>query len=186
MKGVPNQYKSPGISGRCHVSFRAKRFQRHIKRISLLIALISITACSDRSLYKMPDYHYMDPGIRANEIVRVDRVESVAEVVASLRRFSIVVVRDVPDLEGEIPFRVLGLPGETIEFTALGVKVNGDELIFPDELSYLKTRQAHSKIRGTVSVPESFCFLIGDNAEIAQDSRYFGPLHIEKIVGFVE
>jgi signal peptidase I len=157
-----------------------------MKQILLLSSLILMTACSDRSLYKMPNYHYMDPGISANETVHVDRVESASEALESLKRFSIVVVQDVPDLEGEIPFRVLGLPGETIEFTSLGVNINGEELFYPDGLSYLKTRLKKSKIRGTVFVPESFCFLIGDNLEIAQDSRFFGPLQIQKIVGFVK
>jgi signal peptidase I len=74
--------------------------------------------------------------------------------------------------------RVIGLPGETVEGHDGGVYVNGKRL----EESYLDD--------GTVTadfppekVPEGDIFVMGDNRGNSEDSRVFGPIEDDLVVG---
>lgn len=132
---------------------------------------------------------YMEPVIKPGQIVRV-RMLSHSESL-DLRRFDIVVVRNLPHLphlKGDYPLRVIGLPGEIIHFTDKGVFINDDQIKYPTWLGYLKDRLKEAEVTGSrsIDIPEDQCFLIGDNLEIAIDSRYFGAVSIDKIVGIVD
>jgi signal peptidase I len=74
--------------------------------------------------------------------------------------------------------RVVGLPGDTVEGREGGVYVNGKRL----EESYLP--------RGTITtafpakkVPKGRIFVMGDNRGNSEDSRVFGPIDEDLVVG---
>lgn len=79
--------------------------------------------------------------------------------------------------------RVVGLPGECIEFE------NG--LIFIDGIHH---REPY--LRGLPAAPEALsaawdidtdaCFVMGDNRAHSTDSRRFGPMPLDTVVGVVE
>lgn len=93
--------------------------------------------------------------------------------------------------------RIVGLPGETIEGREDGIYINGEKLDEP----YLANRYRPIAIPWTISsltegtlwaddknqtvVPEDHVFVLGDNREISEDSRYFGFVHIDSIIGNV-
>ncbi len=74
--------------------------------------------------------------------------------------------------------RVIGLPGEQLELIDGVIHIDGRPLEEP----YLR--------RGTVTrelapqtVPDGYVFVMGDNRVISRDSRSFGPIPIDDIVG---
>lgn len=84
-----------------------------------------------------------------------------------------------PD-ETELIKRIIGLPGETVEARGGRVLVDGRELVEP----YLPDDLATEDF-GPITVPADFVFVMGDNRNpgMSQDSRAFGPVPIDSIVG---
>jgi signal peptidase I len=75
--------------------------------------------------------------------------------------------------------RVIGLPGDTVEGKDGHVYVNGKRLVEP----YLKEPAYFIPPFGPVSVPHGQLFVMGDNRAASQDSRYFGTIPIDDVVG---
>jgi len=73
--------------------------------------------------------------------------------------------------------RVIGLPGETVEIRDGAVLVNGVELDEP----YLTQRTTGQM--PPVLVPEAHVFVMGDNRRQSNDSRYFGCVPWEDLIG---
>lgn len=75
--------------------------------------------------------------------------------------------------------RVIGLPGDVVEGSEGDVWVNGQRLEEP----YLKDQGYEHPDFGPVQVPLGTFFVMGDNRASSQDSRFFGPIPGEDIVG---
>jgi len=87
--------------------------------------------------------------------------------------------------------RVLALPGDRIQFHNGDVYVNN----FRVQEVYLQQQGATFELRGTAipfcvdatpaacTVPEGRVFMMGDNRRESTDSRVFGPVEIDSIVG---
>ena len=71
--------------------------------------------------------------------------------------------------------RVIGLPGEEIEYNGDKLYVNGKEV----NDTYGQNVTENFK----VSVPKNKYFVLGDNRQNSMDSRFFGPFKKEKILG---
>ncbi|MFN2555904.1 MAG: signal peptidase I [Nitriliruptorales bacterium] len=100
-----------------------------------------------------------------------------------LRRGDVVVVRDPRNPARETVKRVVGLPGER-------VTVRGDTLVvagIPHDEPYVHNRRglARSRPSGSWMVPPSCVFVLGDDRECSTDSRTYGPLPRELVVGRV-
>ncbi len=83
-------------------------------------------------------------------------------LVGTLRRGDVVVVESETPGEFFIK-RVYRLEGEDVDW-----------LNVPDD---------HNLTKGTFSVPPGNVYVLGDNREVSEDSRKFGPVAYEKIVG---
>jgi len=90
-----------------------------------------------------------------------------------------IIVLDLPDVEEMLVKRVVGLPGETIEIHDGVVYIN--EVAHPDQ--YLHDMVAYEM--APVTLPPLYYFVLGDNRGNSNDSRSFGPVHQESIVGRV-
>ncbi len=75
--------------------------------------------------------------------------------------------------------RVVGLPGETIELRDGTLYVNGE----PREEPYLRERRPDGRSYGPQKVPEDHVFVMGDNRANSFDSRFFGPVPQENLIG---
>ena len=87
--------------------------------------------------------------------------------------------------------RIIGLPGETIRFADNQVYVNGLRLEEP-YLAEQDSTRPRLTIPGcaqatpapdTCVVPEGAIFMMGDNRLGSSDSRVFGPIEIDNVVG---
>ena len=90
-----------------------------------------------------------------------------------------IVVIAMPDMEEMLVKRVIGLPGETVEVRNGIVYVNNEPLPepFPHDLDY-------QSMPPTILGPLNY-FVMGDNRDNSNDSRSFGPVQRENILGRV-
>ncbi|MGB9723030.1 MAG: signal peptidase I [Chloroflexia bacterium] len=96
------------------------------------------------------------------------------------RRGEIVVFEYPKDTTRDFIKRVIGLPGETVEIRNGQVLINGVPLFEP----YLSdAARAQTGNMGPVQVPPNAVFVMGDNRGNSSDSRNWGPLPLENIVG---
>ena len=79
--------------------------------------------------------------------------------------------------------RVIGLPGETVEIRDGRVYIDGSAEPLPDE--YVKGRPTGNY--GPYEVPEGCYFMLGDNRENSEDSRFWVNKYVQedKILGKV-
>jgi signal peptidase I len=74
--------------------------------------------------------------------------------------------------------RVIGLPGETLRISGGDILINGEML--GEHYSH-----GTSAPDGLWEIPQDSVFVMGDNREFSSDSRVFGYVPVEKIVGRV-
>jgi len=80
--------------------------------------------------------------------------------------------------------RVIGLPGDTIEFRDAMVFVNGQQLVEP----YLQgaptyCHQGDECATSIITVAPNTLFVLGDNRENSSDSREWGGLPFDRVIG---
>lgn len=98
-------------------------------------------------------------------------------------RGDIVVFKFPEDERKDFIKRVIGLPGDTIEIREKVVTINGEVI---DEPYVMHTKANMMPIRdnfGPFTVPADQFFVMGDNREGSYDSRWWGTVKREKIVG---
>ena len=88
-----------------------------------------------------------------------------------------IVVIKVPFSEIPLIKRVIGLPGDVVEVQDSQVYINGQLLNEP----YLNVD--HQRDVSPVVVPQGQIFVMGDNRNASNDSRFFGTVPTEDIIG---
>ncbi|HXE80270.1 MAG TPA: signal peptidase I [Vicinamibacterales bacterium] len=120
-------------------------------------------------------------------------LERVLLPIDPVRRGDIVVFKYPEDPERDFIKRVIGLPGETIELRNKKVYIDGKPLdepyvhfLFPADEGGGNAEFAEFDVRssyGPVTVPAGHYFMMGDNRDNSQDSRYWGFLPREYVKG---
>ncbi|MGE5343295.1 MAG: signal peptidase I [Candidatus Omnitrophota bacterium] len=101
-----------------------------------------------------------------------------------IQRGMIVTFKSPPDLEKEYVKRVIALPGERIKIINKKVYINGKMLNEP--YTYFKDPNIEEGQRDNFSeflVPAGHYFCMGDNRDNSYDSRYWGTVPAEFIIG---
>ena len=93
------------------------------------------------------------------------------------RRGEIIIFHFPRDPSRDFVKRVIGLPGDTVEIRKGEVYVAGEKLDEP----YITDRQRRSM--ASVEVPEGSYFVLGDNRRFSNDSRDWGPVPADQLVG---
>ena len=120
----------------------------------------------------------------------LSRLENMLLPIDAIRRGDIIVFKYPEEPERDFIKRVIGLPGETIELKKKRVHINGmllDEpyvhyLVPPDEENGAGDFDVRVQY-GPVTVPAGHYFMMGDNRDNSQDSRYWGFMPQEYIKG---
>jgi signal peptidase I len=110
-------------------------------------------------------------------------VERALMPVGTVQRRDVVVFKYPEDPERDFIKRVIGLPGETLEVRQKKVYINGKPLDEP-YVHFLEPAGSYGEFAsfdvreqyGPVTVPEGHYFVMGDNRDNSQDSRYWGFL----------
>jgi signal peptidase I len=107
-----------------------------------------------------------------------------------IRRGDIVVFKYPEEPERDFIKRVIGLPGDIVELRAKKVYINGQPLDEP-YVHYLTPAGSGGEVTsadvreryGPVTVPAEQYFVMGDNRDNSQDSRYWGYLPRDYVKG---
>ena len=102
------------------------------------------------------------------------------------QRGDIIVFKFPKDEKRDFIKRVIGLPGDFLEVRRQKVYIN-DKLYEDTHARHTDPASNDSLVPrddfGPVLVPEEYVFVMGDNRENSQDSRYWGFLNVKKIRG---
>ena len=112
----------------------------------------------------------MEDTLYNNDVVVVNKIS----LLGGIDRFQIVVI----DYDNDTLIkRVIGLPGETVEYKDNKLFINGDQIIaekeFPETNDF------------TLTAKDDEYIVLGDNRSISKDSRIIGPVKKDQIRGKV-
>lgn len=116
----------------------------------------------------------MQPGLQNEEYVVVNKM---AYLFHTPERGDVIVFHFPLDTSKDFIKRIVGLPGDTITYDSATVRVNGTLLKEP----YIS--QAANPEGKTLVVPANNYFVMGDNRPASDDSRDWGFVPKEDIVG---
>lgn len=130
----------------------------------------------------------MMPTLQDGNLLMVNKI---GYQVGELQRFDVIVFH--ANEEEDYVKRVIGLPGDKLEYKNDVLYINGDPVEEPYLVPYkqkvvggnLTGDFSLKELTGAEKVPKGFIFVIGDNRLGSWDSRHFGFVSIEQVVGKV-
>ena len=146
------------------------------KKIKEIIPYIIIIICVVliRTYLVTParvDGESMESTLYDGEIVLLNKIDL---RVNGLKRFDVVVFKYEKDL---LIKRVIGLPGDVVEYLDNELYINYKKVDIPFEFEYTENFK--------YEVPDDEYFVLGDNRDNSKDSRYFGSIKLSNIKGKV-
>lgn len=114
----------------------------------------------------------MFPNLRNNEILLLKKYDK------KIERFDIVVFNYG---DSKLIKRVIGLPGETVEYKNNKLYINGNKV--SDVVYLVETNDFSILDLGVDKIPDNMYFVLGDNRTNSSDSRAIGLVSIEDIEG---
>ena len=125
-------------------------------------SMLSTLNDGDRVLVNRLSYRLHDP--RRGDVVVLKRFEGASA-------------------ERDLIKRVIGLPGEEVEFRNCTVFINGQQLKEPYIDTELQGRDGCGQDQPKSIVPEGTVFVLGDHRGRSSDSRAFGAVSYDVLVG---
>ncbi|WP_017754304.1 signal peptidase I [Calidifontibacillus oryziterrae] len=118
-------------------------------------------------------------------------VNKIGYEIGELKRFDVIVFHATS--EDDFVKRIIGLPGDKIEYKNDVLYINGqayeEEYLKQYKSGMIEQRLTEDftlfDLTGIETVPEGHIFVLGDNRKGSFDSRQFGFVPMEKIVGKV-
>jgi signal peptidase I len=153
---------------------------RLIVRIVAFTVLAAACSTSTHTLsYTVPS-ESMVPTLKVGQVIKVRPISSDNRV----DQRDIIVFKAPPDSDpgiDDLVKRVVGLPGETVAARGAHVYIDGKQLAEP----YLPAGTITSDF-APVKIPAGSYWVLGDNRGNSKDSRVFGVIGKDKIVGIVK
>jgi signal peptidase I len=103
------------------------------------------------------------------------------------KRGDIIVFRYPADESKDFIKRLIGMPGDVVEIINKKVYINGKPIVEPytvykDDEIFPRSLQARDNF-GPIKVPAGNYFMMGDNRDKSLDSRFWGFVSEDKIIG---
>lgn len=114
----------------------------------------------------------MEPNLVDNQILLLKKFDK------SYKRFDVVVLKYG---NSRLVKRIIGLPGEYIEYKDNKLYVNGDEVEEP--MINVPTGDYKLEYLGYTKIPKDYYFVLGDNRNVSRDSRSIGLISKKDILG---
>jgi signal peptidase I len=103
------------------------------------------------------------------------------------KRGDIVVFRSPEDRKKDFIKRLIGIGGESIEIKLGDIYVNGQKVTNPViDNTYYYNRGTYGEVNKTITVPTGYYFVLGDNSGSSSDSRFWGFVPQEDVIGKAE
>ncbi|MBU5212600.1 MULTISPECIES: signal peptidase I [Heyndrickxia] len=155
---------------------------------SILLAVVIVLVCR---------YFVFTPSVVVGESMMPNLQDGNRIIVSKLsdiKRFDEIVFH-APDADEHYVKRVIGLPGDSIEMKDDVLYINGKAYKEP----YLKENRKDllpmqqltedftlKEKTGKSKVPKGYLFVLGDNRLVSKDSRYFGVIPMDSVIGKVK
>jgi signal peptidase I len=178
-------------------TFRKSTAREYFESIVVAVILALFIRTFVVQAFKIPTGS-MEPNLLVGDHLLVNKfvfaptassIERMLLPMRDIRRGDIIVFKFPEEPERDFIKRVIGLPGETLELRSKKIYINGQPLDEP-YVHYIDATHAASEVTsfdvreryGPVKVPPDQYFVMGDNRDNSQDSRYWGflPRHYVK------
>lgn len=127
----------------------------------------------------------MQPNLHTNNLVLVNLL---AYDFGSPQRGDVIVFHPpIPTDPGEYYVkRIIAVPGDTVKLTATAVYVDGKKLDEPYINTLGPADIENPDVVPTITLQKDQYWVMGDNRDNSQDSRFFGPIFRSAIIGKAE
>ena len=150
---------------------------RFLRSLLILTTIILFFSC-DKSFYMVGDA--MAPTFKNGDLISADMS---AYENQSPKRWDIIIFNSPPMPEHDWVMRIVGLPGEVIDYDNLGVTVNGKKFHAPISGVMYSKGIGKDTLTHPYTIPENHYYVVGDNVHNSNDSRFWGALSVDKILG---
>jgi signal peptidase I len=172
-------------------TFRKSTFREYFESLVVAVILALFVRTFGFQAFKIPTGS-MEPNLLVGDHLLVNKfifspaasaIERALLPTRPVERGEVLVFKYPEDPERDFIKRVIGLPGETLELRNQVIYVNGAPLLEPYAHYQLPASGnaggEDGDVRrryGPVTVPAGHYFMMGDNRDDSQDSRYWGFL----------
>ena len=115
----------------------------------------------------------MNPAVRDGDVMFINRISSYV-------RGDLVIFSKSHEYKDDVIKRVIGLPGETVNIENGQVTVNGEPLEEPYTIGETESKDI---LTFPVTLKSDEYFVMGDRRDNSQDSRNYGPVKREQLIG---
>jgi signal peptidase I len=177
-------------------TFRKSTAREYFESLVVAVILALFVRTFGFQAFKIPTGS-MEPNLLVGDHLLVNKfvfgptlsgLEQTVLPMRTVERGEVLVFKFPEDPERDFIKRVIGLPGETLEYREQRVFINGMPLLEPYAHYQLplsaEDRGGDPRVSyGPVTIPPGHYFMMGDNRDDSQDSRYWGFMPATYIKG---
>lgn len=170
------QMRKPPVSRT--VAMQRAHLKREIVETLLFVGLIFFVVHVAVQTYRIPDTS-MRPALQTDELVAVNKT---SYLFSSPNRGDVVVFVDPSNFNQQLIERVVAVPGDTVEISPSSVIVNGVTLNEP----YVNVPPGVSenpRVVPQLKLQANQYYVLNDSRLVGNDSRTFGPVSRDNIIG---
>ena len=161
---------------------KPSRFARELLETVILTLLIFFAIHFSVQPYFV-DGPSMQPGLHTSDLVMVNLL---SYDFGSPQRGDVIVFHPPVAPNEQYVKRIIGIPGDTITITLTAVYVDNVELHEPYIYPLAPGQNESTGVVPPLHLGPGQYFVLGDNRNNSSDSRYFGPIERNSIIGKVE
>jgi signal peptidase I len=141
---------------------------------TLVLAIVLFLIINTLTARIRVDGSSMLPSLNHNNYVIINRL---AFRLGDVKRGDVVVFEFPHNNDEDYIKRVIALPGDTIGISDGLVYINGQPIVEPYIMAPIVTNYPE------VTIPQDMVYVMGDNRNDSSDSRRWGPLSVDELIG---